>query len=80
VSRLRQYELVRLLKLRSAPEQYDGWKVNRRSPKLGDVGTLVEILHAPGFADRYIVECVSATGDGTTDWATSPEDELEPAG
>jgi hypothetical protein len=35
-------------------------------PAVGDVGTLLDVLIAPGVADRYIVE--SSDGNGTTVW------------
>ncbi len=75
---LRQYQLVRVRTLRAAVDEYDGWRVNKRHPRVGDVGTLVDLLHAPGLPDRYVVECPSASGDGTTDWLGDfAEDELE---
>ncbi|HYP77224.1 MAG TPA: hypothetical protein VER12_14745 [Polyangiaceae bacterium] len=59
-------QLVRIAKLLREPGGYDSWKLNQRPPALGDVGTLVDILHAPGHADRYVVEC--SGHDGTTIW------------
>ncbi len=79
MSRLREYSLVRVVKLRAAPDEYDGWKVNTRAPRVGDLGTLVDILHAAGVPDRYVVECASDTGDGSDEWLGDfAEDELEP--
>jgi hypothetical protein len=40
--------------------------VNRRSPQVGDTGTIVEILGAAGLPDVYVVECVDS--DGRTLW------------
>ncbi len=78
--RFRQYQLVRVVALRVSAESHDGWGVNRRAPRVGDVGALVEVISATGVADRYVVECVSASGDGTTEWLGDfAEDELEPA-
>ena len=51
---------------------------NSGAPSVGDVGTLLEVLHAPGLDNRYVVECVHDT-DGTTVWLSDfSEDELEP--
>jgi hypothetical protein len=61
-----EYQLVRVAKLRRASEDYDGWKLNQRSPALGDVGTLVDILRVQGLANRYVVECSGL--DGSTIW------------
>ena len=78
MSRLREYELVRVVRLRD-PAACDGWKVNKRPPKVGDVGALIDILRARGLPDRYVVECPSASGDGSAEWLGDfAEDELEP--
>ncbi len=75
----RQYELVRVRQLLRTPESYDGWRVNQRPPQVGDVGTLLDILHAPGIPDSYVVE--SSDADGVTVWLGDfAEDELEPLG
>lgn len=74
---LKQYGLVRVVQLLSPPEAYDGWRVNRRPPQPGDVGTLVDILRAPGLPDTYVVE--ASNPDGTTIWLGDFEAaELEP--
>jgi hypothetical protein len=58
--------MVRIRRLLRTPESYDGWCVNRRPPRVGDVGTVVDILRAPELPDRYVVE---ASGpDGITIW------------
>ena len=71
------YSEVRIRRmLRSDDDSYDDWRVNRRRPALGDVGTLIDILHAPGKPDRYVVEC--CTSDGSTEWLSDfVMDELE---
>jgi hypothetical protein len=47
-------------------EAYEGWRVNQRPPRVGDRGTVVDILQAPGLPDKYVVE---ASGpDGITVW------------
>lgn len=66
MSELRQYGLVRVVQLLQSPNDYDGWNFNRRSPRVGDIGTIVDILQAPGFPDDYVVE--SSDEDGITIW------------
>jgi hypothetical protein len=41
-----------------APEHYDGWKVNKRPPAVGDRAVVVERLSE----DDYIVECSGPDG------------------
>ena len=47
-------------------EHYDGWRLNKRPPQIGDKGVIVDILHASGHPDRYIVECSGP--DGVAVW------------
>ena len=64
---LRQYEVVRVCKLLRSPSAYNDWRVNQRSPKVGDVGTIVEILGAPPESSGcYVVE--SSDSNGMTIW------------
>jgi hypothetical protein len=64
--------------LRADDDAYDDWRVNERRPRVGDVGTVVDVLHADGSPDRYVVECVG--DDGQTEWlADFVADELEAA-
>ena len=73
---LKQYELVRVVKMLHPAEYYDGWKLNKRPPELGDVGTIVEILNAPNLPPNYVVEASSP--DGTPVWLGDfLEEELE---
>ena len=65
-SALKPFAFVRVRQLLLAEAEYDGWRVNARSPKVGDTGTLVDILQASGAPDRYVVEC--STSDGITVW------------
>lgn len=77
MAELRLYEAVRVCQLLQRPSEYDGWRVNQRSPQVGDTGTLVEILHAPGLPDRYVVE--SCGPGGITIWLGDfAAEELEP--
>jgi len=74
---LEQYQLVRIKRLLQSPSEYDGWRLNKRPPTIGDVGTLLDILHADGFRDRFVVECCES--NGTAVWlADFHRDELEP--
>jgi hypothetical protein len=75
---VQEYQTVRVRRLLRPPEEYDGWGLNVRPPQVGDVGTIVDILRAPGFPDDYVVE--ASLPDGTTLWlADFSEEELEPA-
>lgn len=74
---IKQYGLVRVVRLIHPPEHYDGWRVNRRSPHVGDIGTVIDILQAPGLPDDYVVE--SSSPDGVTIWLGDFDaEELEP--
>lgn len=63
---LKEYAVVRIRRLLHAPEHYNGWRVNQRSPQIGDRGTIVDILQAPGAPDSYVVECSGQ--DGVAIW------------
>jgi hypothetical protein len=69
--------MVRIRQLLRPPEEYDGWRVNKRPPQVGDTGTIVDILQAPGAPDDYVVE---ASGpDGVSVWLGDfSAEELEP--
>jgi hypothetical protein len=70
---VRQYDMVHIRCLLRSLELYDGWRINQRPPRIGDVGTIVEVLRAPGLPDRYVVE---ASGpDGITVWLSDFEAE-----
>jgi hypothetical protein len=58
-------------------EDYDGGRINQRSPRIGDTGVFIELLQAPDFPDLYVVE--SSLPDGTTIWLSDfLIDEIEP--
>lgn len=46
---LTQYEQVRIVRLLRPLEEYDGWRVNRRAPHIGDVGTIIDTLQGTNF-------------------------------
>ena len=74
---LQRYGLVRVIQLRYPLDAYDGWRINRRPPAVGDMGTIVEILHAPGLPSKYVVE--SSDADGITIWLDDFDaEEIEP--
>ena len=75
---LRQYSLVKVRHLSKAPDVYDGWGVNRRAPRVGDEGTIVDVLRAPDGSVCCVVECIDR-GTGETTWLgdLSP-DEIAP--
>ena len=78
MAKLKQYSLVRVRKLLHPPEHYDGWGVNKRPPQVGDKGTIVDILQAPGAPDNYVVESSAQEGTATSLGDFSSE-ELEAA-
>ena len=63
---LKQYEIVRVIRLLHSLDKYNGWRANQRDPQIGDTGTIVEILQAPNLPDKYVVEAVAS--DGSTIW------------
>jgi hypothetical protein len=74
---LKLYEQVRVVRLTRSPDEYDGWRLNQRLPRVGDVGTLIDVLKAPDLPDRYVVEMRGA--DGVDIWLSEFErDEIEP--
>lgn len=74
---LRQYEVVRVVRLLRDAQHYDGWRFNKRPPRVGDTGTIVDILHLVGSPENYVVE--ASLPDGTTLWPGDfSADELEP--
>ena len=76
---LEQYGLVRIRQSLQRATEYNGLRVNKRPPQVGDVGTLLDILHARSLPDRYVVESLGA--DGVTVWlADFVAEELEPIG
>jgi hypothetical protein len=75
--RLTEYGLVRIIRILKPFDEYDGWGGNQRPPQIGDVGTLLDRLMAPGLKDRFVVEMSGE--DGRTIWLSEFEEpELEP--
>jgi hypothetical protein len=69
------YSWVEVIQILHAPKHYNGWKVNKRPPMVGDRGVVVERLSD----DDYIVEC--AGPDGIDIWLGDfKRHELRPVG
>ena len=62
---MKRYDMVRVRSLTDGIER-NGWHLNVRAPRVGDIGTVVEISDAEGHAPHFVVESVAA--DGTTVW------------
>jgi hypothetical protein len=76
--KLKQYTEVRVVKLVQSPDKYNGWKLNKRPPQIGDIGTLIDYLPSKGKPRFYIVE-KSDPVDGTDIWLVDfLEEEIEP--
>jgi len=66
MSKLQQYDVVRIRQLIDPAKDYCGTQWFRRPPVVGDVGAIVEILNASGLPDSYMVECCGP--EGSTIW------------
>lgn len=58
-----QYSTVVVTEIRHPPTFYDPFKINKALPQVGDRGAVVDLLRGFGQPDRYVVECVSASGE-----------------
>jgi hypothetical protein len=75
---LQPFAIVRVRQLLQDASEYDGWGLNKRLPRVGDSGTVLDILAAPRYPTRFVVECVQS--GGRTLWlADFLAEELEPA-
>jgi hypothetical protein len=78
VKKIKLYSKVRIVKLIQNPDDYDGWKLNKRPPQIGDEGYLIDILNAKGWPDKYVVEKADPL-DGVDIWLSDfYEEEIEP--
>jgi len=57
------YSTVVVKEIRHPPAFYDPFKVNKALPYVGDRGAVVDVLRGFGQPDRYVVECVGASGE-----------------
>ncbi|MBK6539751.1 MAG: hypothetical protein IPG10_00380 [Flavobacteriales bacterium] len=78
MTQIKQYDLVRIVRLHNAPEYYGSLEHDERLPAIGDIGCVIEIFEKPGIPDGYMVECPKAdTGENI--WqCIFMTDELEP--
>jgi len=60
------YAGVRIRQLLQEEQAYNGWRVNERAPRVGDYGTVLDVLSAAGLPDKYLVEHCQT--DGSTLW------------
>jgi hypothetical protein len=73
---LRELDSVRVVRLREPPTQHLAVSTVQRLPRLGDRGTVVQILRPGDPATTYLVEAVN--GEGETIWLGEfARDELE---
>lgn len=63
---LREYDIVRVVKLIQADRPYDGTERVRRPPKVGDVATICHEYHPKDLTAAVAVEMVN--GNGLTVW------------
>jgi hypothetical protein len=66
MAELKQYSIVRIVKMIRSPNEYDDWGFNQRDPQIGDAGVLIDMLHAPNLPDKYVVE--NTGKDGAPIW------------
>ena len=77
MAELKQYSIVRIVKMVRPSSEYDDWGLNQRDPQIGDTGTLIDMLHAPNLPDKYVVE--NSGKDGIPVWMSDFfADEIEP--
>ena len=72
----KEYDVVPVVQLLHSPDHYDGWKLNKRPPEIGDTGTVLNIASATNLPTHFIVEASSP--NGIPDWLGDfVEEELE---
>ncbi len=64
--RSKMYSKVRVAKLVGSMTDYDGWMVSQRNPRVGDTGTLIDVLDAPDLPSKFVVE--KSDENGITIW------------
>lgn len=76
MTKFKEYSKVRIRKLTQSHDDYDGWNLNKLGPKIGDIGTLIDIIQADGLPDKYVVE--KCDSEGIPIWLSDfYEEELE---
>jgi hypothetical protein len=72
---IRELDVVRVVSIEGT--QYSLEEQCERAPQIGDLATVMALLHASKHPDGYMCECVG--GDGRTLWlATFLREALEP--
>ncbi len=74
---LKLYSQVKVVRLIQAPEDYDGWKLNQRNPEVGDTGTYIELLEAPGIPSKYVVEMADPNSPNSIWLSDFHEEEIQ---
>ena len=64
MSDLHELDVVRVASLEGV--QRESGEVCARDPQVGDLATVISLLHRPGQANAYLCECVAE--DGMTLW------------
>ena len=62
---LKLADVVRVRSIERLPDD-DALRFGRRLPQVGDAGTIVGIVRAPGIVDAFMVKALDA--DGATAW------------
>jgi len=60
--RFQEYDVVRITRLLTPSRENSGTEAVRRQPQVGDVGTIVYVLHDAGTDSKYVVERVNEKG------------------
>ena len=71
MAHLREYDVVRVIKLAQAVRPFDGTERVRRPPKVGDVATICDEYNPEDPAAMVVVEMVD--DDGFTVWVADFE-------
>lgn len=71
-----EFSVVRVKNLLRSVDEYNGWKINKRPPQIGDIGTIVDIQHAPNLPTNYVVECINSI-EGTVWLCDLSDKEIE---
>ena len=73
---LKEYQQVRVVKLLEPADSYNSWNSNDCSPKIGDVGIVINILTADKLPNRYLVDLSNSAE--TVCFGEFQAEELEP--
>jgi hypothetical protein len=59
---LKEFDCVKIISLLDPDRQYDGTEGVKRTPQIGDEGTIVHVYTTDGKAAGYVVENVNQEG------------------